>query len=41
MNYLKEALNFALLFLRIFTLGGKVLKTFMPAENALFGKQVT
>jgi hypothetical protein len=37
--FLKAALNFALSFLRMVTLGGKLLKTFMPAENVLFWKQ--
>jgi IS1 family transposase len=35
-NFLKDGLNFALSFLRIFTLGGKMSKIFMPAENVLF-----
>jgi hypothetical protein len=39
MYFLKAALNFELLFLRIVTLGGKLLKMFMPAQNVLFLKQ--
>jgi hypothetical protein len=35
----KAALNFALQFLRIETLGGKLLKSFMPAHNVLFLKR--
>ena len=34
--FLKAALSFALSFMRIVTLGGKLLKTFVPAENVLF-----
>jgi hypothetical protein len=40
MYFLKAALNFAMSFLRTVTLGGKLLKIFMPALNALFWKQV-
>jgi len=36
MYFLKVALNFALSFLRTVTLGGKLLKIFMPAQNVLF-----
>jgi len=36
MYFLKAALNFTLPFLRIVTLGGKLLKIFMPAKNVLF-----
>ena len=35
-NFLKDALNFALSFLKIFTLGGKTLQVYMPAENVFF-----
>jgi len=38
-NFLKAAVNFALSFLRIVTLGGKMLEIFMPAKNPLFLKQ--
>jgi len=34
--FLKATLSFALSFMRIVTLGGKLLKTVMPAENVLF-----
>jgi hypothetical protein len=34
--FLKAALNVALSFLRIVALGGKLLKTAVPAENVLF-----
>ena len=33
---LRAALNFTLSFLRIVTMGGKMLKIFMPAKNVLF-----
>jgi hypothetical protein len=36
MHFLEVALNFALSFLRIVTLGGKILKFVMPAQNVLF-----